>query len=129
MEYISEILPPISKHISDLSQVDHATNLFHCTPHLANCIHSWYYLPTWNEMTSIKPTDMIKHKSEDMLLANVLPLKEVVARFTIFILLSLAKISCPILKLNGKCELNLMSYQLFPNPLFYELLARNSESF
>lgn len=65
---------------------------------------------------------MIKDKSEkDKLLANVLPSKEVVARFTIFFLLNLAKTSCSVLKLKGKCELNLMPQQLFPNPVFYGL--------
>lgn len=53
MKYVSEILLPISKHVSDLPQADDAINLFHCTPHLANCINAWHCSPTWNEMTNI----------------------------------------------------------------------------
>lgn len=53
MEYVSEILLPISKHVPDLSQVDNAINLFYCTLHLANCINAWYCSPAWNEITNI----------------------------------------------------------------------------
>lgn len=65
----------------------------------------------------------------DKLLANVLPSKEIISTFRIFFVLKLPNISWSVLKSKGKCELSLMSLQLFPSPMFYGLLVRNPGCF